>query len=148
MIRGKELAQAVLDHVTKHPERHYQGSWARDRVEIYNSNPTYNECGTQACLAGWTVLLNSSSATQGKTVEELKREVAREVGMHPWMADWESLALKLLFPDLSTGAQPAEGTPEFEVQRSFYVTGSEGFAIEIFAEAFGLEVPEGAGDDE
>lgn len=141
MIRGKELAQAVLDHVTKHPERHYQSNWVRDRVQIFDSNPSYNECGTQACLAGWTVLL-SSSATQGKAVEELKAEVAEELGIGLGFRDWGDVALKLLFPDLIAGA-PAEGTPEWEVQRSFYITGSERYAIEIFADAFGLEIPEG-----
>lgn len=146
MIQGKELAQAVLDHVTKHPERHYQGNWARDRVEIFSSNPAYNECGTQACLAGWTVLLNSSMA-KGRTTEALKREVSDKLGMRSWMTDWETVALKLLFPDRSPGEPPVKGTPEYEVQRSFYITGSERYAIEIFAEAFGLEVPEVSADE-
>lgn len=147
MIRGKELAQAVLDHVTKHPERHYQATWARDREQIFNSNPEYNECGTQACLAGWTVLLNSSME-RGKGTEELRAEVAEELGVYRHTADWEYLALHLLFPGMDHLHAPAEGTPEFEVQRSFYVTGGEQYAIEVFAEAFGLEIPEGAGDDE
>ena len=146
MIRGKELAQVVLDHVAKHPEHHHQGNWVRDRVQIFNSNPEYNECGTQACLAGWTVLL-SSSRTEGRTAEALRREVAGELGIHPWLADWETVALKLLFPDRSPGELPAEGTPEWEVQRSFYATGSEQYAIELFADALGLEIPEGADDE-
>jgi hypothetical protein len=147
LIRGRELAEKVLDHVTKHPERHYQGTWARDRENIFDDNPAYNECGTQACLAGWTVLL-SSSMKQGKSAEALMAEVAKKLGLPSTMADWESVALRLLFPDFSSIWPPAQGTPEFEVQRAFYVIGSESYAIDIFADAFGLEIPEGYDDDE
>lgn len=45
-VRIPDTARAyqVLDHILAHPEQHDQGIWM-------------NECGTVACLAGWTCLL-------------------------------------------------------------------------------------------
>lgn len=56
-----ELARRVLDHVRMNPEQHDQDHWGER-----------NECGTSACIAGWTIILserdtwhsvNSSEAT-------------------------------------------------------------------------------------
>jgi hypothetical protein len=41
-LRGRELAQAVVDTVTAHPELHDQDTTV---------------CGTTACLVGWTIAL-------------------------------------------------------------------------------------------
>jgi hypothetical protein len=43
-----ELAYRVLDHIDAHPEQHNQRVWIEDR----------GDCGTAACMAGWTCLLS------------------------------------------------------------------------------------------
>ena len=53
------VCEAVLDHITRHPETHQQAYWQRDDAE----------CGTVACLAGWCGLLHNDTA-----------EAARELG--------------------------------------------------------------------
>ena len=144
MIRGKELAEAVLKHVLAHPERHKQSTWVADPGRPWVDNPVVNECGTQACLAGWTVLLNAD--VDGRTpAYELHDRVARRIGLPAHWADWEHTALKLLFPDYDPRNWILEvyraDSPVYKVSSAFYVTGSEGEAIERFADAFDLEVP-------
>ena len=39
------LAKKVRDHIAEHPEQHDQACWYRQ-----------NECGTVACIAGWTAV--------------------------------------------------------------------------------------------
>ena len=41
------LLRKVIDHITAHPEQHDQKFWLKT-----------TECGTVACVAGWTCLLN------------------------------------------------------------------------------------------
>lgn len=44
----RERARRLGLMLTLRPERHYQGDWAQPRAE--------NECGTAACVAGWSTL--------------------------------------------------------------------------------------------
>jgi len=144
MLRGKELAQAVLDLVTKYPEKHKQSSWVAGGTAEDYFNPKVNECGTRACLAGWAVLLNTPDGPV--YAEQARAAVAEKLGIGVEHQGWEYVALKLLFPDLDVqefGEDFGEGdSPARQVQRAFYQTWDDSDAIEQFAEAFGLEVPE------
>lgn len=144
MIRGKDLAQVILDQVTKHPERHHQGSWVSDPQLPWKENPVVSHCGTVACLAGWAVLLNGT--TDGTmSAYAMRDSVAVQLGLDASTATWETVALKLLFPDYDprnwTLDQYGTDSPVYKVSSAFYITGSEGEAIERFADAFDLEVP-------
>lgn len=144
MLRGKELAQAVLDLVTKYPEKHKQSSWVTGGTAEDYFNPKINECGTRACLAGWAVLLNTPDGFV--YAEQARAAIAEKLGIGDGYQGWEYVALKLLFPDLDVrefGEDFGGGdSPERQVQRAFYQTWDDNDAIELFAEAFGLEVPE------
>lgn len=50
MTRNVELLQQTMQHITDHPEQHYQGRWI---------------CGTAACYAGRAALLS------GVTIDEI-----------------------------------------------------------------------------
>lgn len=144
MLRGKELAQAVLDHVTKYPERHRQSSWVTGNGGADYLNPEVKGCGTRACLAGWAVLLNAPDDVT--YAEDARSVIAEKLGIDFAYQGWEYVALKLLFPDLDVRGVSLgyceEGSPAYQVQRAFYQTWDEDDAIAQFAEAFGLEVPE------
>ena len=43
------LAKEVSEHLHEHPEQHYQGDWFAE-----------TECGTTACVAGWTAILDGA----------------------------------------------------------------------------------------
>lgn len=148
LIRGRELAEKVLRHVTAHPELHDQRNW------INNSAVSPNRCGTTACLAGWAVLLNaknterSASAILGEVRTELfGGEVDRPLSWH-----YPEVALKLLFPDFKLSeygnfweiveTYDDADDPVVLTAYAFAETVSERKAIERFAAAFGLEVPE------
>lgn len=45
-IEAQLNAQTVLDHIEANPEKHDQSHWAQ-----------VGECGTAACIAGWTAVL-------------------------------------------------------------------------------------------
>jgi len=45
-MANQELAKKVLDHILAHPEEHDQSTWGIKA-----------ECGTVACIAGWTCIL-------------------------------------------------------------------------------------------
>lgn len=128
MLKGKKLAEAVLRHVLAHPEQHFQGTWTNRKYEPV-------DCGTTACLAGWTVILN---ANPGETPVRAARRLGR--------GDFESTALALLFPDGDVqghlwGPGPVDReSPVYRVQKAFYTTGDEETAVKIFADAFGLNV--------
>jgi hypothetical protein len=144
MIRGKELAQAILDHVTKHPERHHQECWVNDPQHPWKDDPVVSECGTVACLAGWAVLLNGT--TDGTmSAYAMRDSVAVQLGLDASTTTWENVALKLLFPDYDPANWTVDryGTddPVYKASSAFYVTNSESEAIKRFAEAFDLEVP-------
>jgi hypothetical protein len=144
MLRGKELAQAVLDLVTKYPEKHKQSSWVTGGTAEDYFNPKINECGTRACLAGWTVLLNTPDGFV--YAEQARAAIADELGIDFAYQGWEYVALKLLFPDLDVREFGddfgGDDSPARRVQRAFYQTWDDNDAIEQFAAAFGLEVPE------
>jgi hypothetical protein len=46
-----ERLDAVLEYISEHPEQHSQNLWA-----------SKTHCGTVACLAGWTVILEYPGA--------------------------------------------------------------------------------------
>lgn len=48
------LAEVVLEQVTRHPETHDQGSYGMKGYE----------CGTVACIAGWTVILSPTPGVE------------------------------------------------------------------------------------
>lgn len=48
----RELAQRVVDFVRRRPERHDQFTW------FWGIELSDDSCGTTACLAGWTLLLD------------------------------------------------------------------------------------------
>ena len=47
------LAQRVSAHVRAHPEQHAQGDWYQE-----------NNCGTTACVAGWTAILDGAELSK------------------------------------------------------------------------------------
>lgn len=72
----RALGAIVLDHLIHHPELHNQNHFG-----VRN-----DDCGTTACVAGWTVLL---AAPQGVTVEWVRRHSLPELVMSsvniPWL---------------------------------------------------------------
>jgi hypothetical protein len=149
LIRGKELAAKVLEHVIRHPERHNQKTWVDNREQ---ANPSVSDCGTTACLAGWAVLLNADDPQH--TATSILRSVrTRVVGPdveHPLSWHYPEVALKLLFPDYDRVryggfweiVEVAGDTddPIVLTARAFATISSDQKAIKMFAEAFGLEV--------
>ncbi|AMS02634.1 hypothetical protein BJD55_gp132 [Gordonia phage Yvonnetastic] len=51
MALNVELAERILEQVTKHPEHHDQGIWG-----------TKDDCGTNLCIAGWALVLSGQDA--------------------------------------------------------------------------------------
>ena len=144
MIRGKELAEAVLKHVISHPESHNQATWVASVESPFNGNPVLTECGTRACLAGWTVLLSAENI-HGRHARHVLREVAAQAGVPGSVPSWEETALALLFPGLRPG--PSDwyedhldaSHPAVKTQRAFHSVWDDNDAIELFAEAFGID---------
>lgn len=148
LIRGRELAEKVLEYVTAHPELHDQKTW--------HSTPatSLNRCGTTACLAGWAVFLNAKNP--GRSASGILREVRTELfdGEAVSSASWHypEVALKLLFPDFKvsqygnfweiTETYVDTDDPVVLTAYAFAETSSEQKAIEMFAAALGLEIPE------
>lgn len=60
-MANMEKLDRVLRFIEEHPENYYQGVWANHitepGAEYHAPTPEANWCGTTACLAGWTVLL-------------------------------------------------------------------------------------------
>ena len=149
LIRGRELAEKVLEHVTRHPGRHNQKTWVDNREQ---ANPSVSDCGTVACLAGWAVLLNAADP-QCTAVSVLRSVRTRVVGPdveHPLSWHYPEVALKLLFPDYDRVrygsfweiGEVAGDTddPIVLTARAFAETGSNRKAIKMFAEVFGLDI--------
>lgn len=148
LIRGRELAEKVLKHVTAHPELHNQKTWS--------SNPAVSphRCRTTACLAGWAVFLNAKNP--GRSASGILGEVRTELfdgkAVHPGVWHYPEVALKLLFPDFKvsqygnfweiTETYDDTDDPVVMTAYAFAETVSEQKAIERFAAAFGLEIPE------
>lgn len=122
LITGRELAEKVLEQVTRYPESHFQATW----VSWPNSPAGKGECGTVACLAGWAVTLN---AQRGETPRQALERIARGIGIYP---SWESVAAELLTPPRRS---------QDPVRDIFHVMDEER-AVRELAEYFGLEVPE------
>lgn len=144
MITGIELAKKILKHVTEHPEQHRQERW------VGNSQERETTCGTTACLAGWAILFNRE---KGETVTQAKYRLAAELSGGYAELGWDAVALLLLFSDTDDVSVEIEEDDEpawvstdtdaaTEVQSAFFRTDSEREAIEKFAAAFGLVVPQ------
>lgn len=138
MITGKELGCKVLQHVVvEHPEQHDNSFWV-------SGSPATDLCGTIACLAGWTVLLNRE---EGETTHATLYRLAGELGV---VSDWESVAVKLLLPANPLALnEDGDGEEYYEyddqqraLSSAFYTGGDNQEAIEQFAEALGLDIPE------
>lgn len=150
LTTGRELAEKVLKQVTKHPERHFQATWVFGADQPVSTG----ECGTTACLAGWAVVLNAKNP--GGSASGILREVRTELfdGKAVSSASWHypEVALKLLFPDFKVSqygnfweiAETYVDTddPVVLTAYAFAETSSEQKAIEMFAAALGLEIPE------
>lgn len=75
-----ELALEVKEHILKHPEQARIESWAEE-----------TECGTVACIAGWTCLLG------GDRVQEYEQQYETDFD------NYAGYACELLDIDLETG---------------------------------------------
>lgn len=111
LIRGKELAQKILDQITEHPETHDQDTWEN----------VFGECGTTYCIAGWAVAFNARS-TEDRSTYQARILLADELGL---TAHWSTLGQELL------------GLDDQEAEDLFY-SGTEE-APAMLAELFELE---------
>lgn len=135
LITGRELAEKILKQVVDRPETHRQVSWITS-----GHNAPVSECGTVACLAGWSVALN---AKPGESPQIARMRLAHELGMS--CCGWEELGVRLV-----TGREVVrdmDGVLVYDdqqegVRAAFFETGDEEQAIKMFAAALGLEVPE------
>lgn len=84
LIRGKELAQKILDQITEHPETHDQDTWV-------NSS---GECGTTYCIAGWAVALNALESDSSPRLDVTRARLSRELSIR--FPTWSLLAEELL----------------------------------------------------
>lgn len=148
LIRGRELAEKVLEYVTQNPGRHNQKTW--------HSNPATspNRCGTTACLAGWAVFLNAKNPRRSASgiLGEVRTELFGGEAVQPAAWHYPEVALKLLFPDFRmsqygsfweiTETYVDTDDPVVLTAYAFAETSSEQKAIEMFAAALGLEIPE------
>lgn len=76
--------QGTLEWVQAHPDSHNQGVWARR-----------TECGTAACLAGWTVVLadialdwdgdGACETADGELISDVAQNL---LGLEDYYADW------------------------------------------------------------
>jgi hypothetical protein len=72
-VEEARRAYATLDFIEDHPDKHNQHTWVNRGIE---ANPigsidlhgVMESCGTTACYAGWTVLLNGESISGSNTV--------------------------------------------------------------------------------
>jgi hypothetical protein len=84
----------VMDFIDKNPDRHYQGVWGLK-----------NQCGTTACFAGWTVLMNGGSIQSanifldkdGKPIDSVGRYAAEILGLND--RDLDTMFLRALDRD-------------------------------------------------
>ena len=135
MITGKKLGEAVLNLVAEHPGRHSQSRWISDGL-----HSPVDLCHTTGCLAGWAVALN---AQVNESPAAALRRLAVELGVG---ASWERVGIRL-FSDHGWARDHEFGDPVYDEQQekiraAFYETEDEPRAIELFADALGLEVPE------
>lgn len=77
---NRELASKVLAWVINHPERHNQLIWFStdfmyNITGMHNRNkPVTTECGTIACLAGWTIVFAGVPRREITTTLNVARE--------------------------------------------------------------------------
>lgn len=104
------LAKKVRSHVTAHPNQHDQRVWCE-----------VGECGTNACIAGWTAILS---------------------GAEPFFGDAEDEQIEtatVIFPggrleDVSLYARKMLGLGEFESRELFLTRNTAADALEYFDE--------------
>ena len=135
LITGRELAEKILKQVVNRPETHHQVSWITSGHHV-----PVSECGTVACLAGWAVALN---AEPGESPLAARTRVARKLDM--FCCGWEELGVRLVTGrevERDVDGYPAYDDQQEDVRAAFFETEDEERAIELFAAALGLEVPE------
>jgi hypothetical protein len=102
------LLKRVLRHISKVPARFDMDVFSRDTdYSAYYAGPTKPACGTQACIAGWALLLNA-----GGTIKVWRKLLERERESTSGM-NWHNEAVKLL------------GITEQEANSLFYWAGGE-----------------------
>ncbi len=76
------LARRVRDHLAAHPDEHNQGTW-------YCTVP---ECGTVACIAGWTAVFDGAEPIlSGRSASYVRTKT----GITQYIADYARAALGL-----------------------------------------------------
>jgi hypothetical protein len=112
-----ELAERVLEFITDHPEQHNQWEWihaGRDGDQaVMHIEPgdagiqTAVDCGTSACFAGWTAVLDGHELSEGdfEVVVDGKDEVGN------WAAD------RLGLPHLSSEPHPFQASNSLRALR-------------------------------
>jgi hypothetical protein len=120
-------AYEVINYLTDHPERHDQETWLNwpqmFREAGVDRATAERTCGTTACFAGWTVLLNGHTITNGAYVDlegtpPVDRVAARHVGV-------DNVAAQLL------------GLDNDEMGRLFYETHTLWDVIRAVEDIFG-----------
>lgn len=74
MKTAEQVARAyeLLDFLETHPEQHDQSMWVNETGETpFTLTYALNHCGTTACAAGWTVLLNGGTIQWYDNVTDL-----------------------------------------------------------------------------
>ena len=97
------LAKRVRNHVRARPEQHDQGHWYR----------RWNHCGicgTTACIAGWTAILNGAELiVEQDWIGPVAEEVRTESGDAEFIIFYAQGALGLDFPEREYLFYAAEG---------------------------------------
>jgi hypothetical protein len=102
-----ELAERVLDFIHEHPDAHSQSDWLTPGRDPHTSDPvtwmdrdTWEgaiDCGTKACFAGWTAVLDGQEVFVGDMAtlvtqtghaetEDLPTWAANRLGLPPYDA--------------------------------------------------------------
>ena len=104
-----ELAEKVLKQVKENPEQHDQHNWI-----------TKSDCGTRACLAGWTVHI--AGLRPGTWIEG------------PVWSAWSTVSVGGVERNIDRVAAELLGMDEESADRIFYTLSNE-HSIELFTEA-------------
>lgn len=86
-------AYEVLDYIEAHPDKHDQSYWVNRMDGLVTPELALGDCGTTACVAGWTVLLAGRSIVRyDRIVEDAPveyfsaTEIERDLNSVPNMA--------------------------------------------------------------
>jgi hypothetical protein len=115
-LRGRELAQAVVDTVTAHPTLHRQ---------------EFTACGTSACLVGWTIALAA-----GHQPGDDLRAVAQQPGRYHQLVGSRIASTREV--DVAAELLGVDRNAVADV----FCEGDEAEAIRLFGGLTGAEVPD------